>query len=105
MYIHIYSYTHTVNSKLNLGGIHRGLVFTTPISDACVSRFDFRLVLEIAGWPSCFMKVQHCGGLSMVLLKRKDLLELLVKRREFCSGFGFLSRRNMTYRKAVESKV
>ena len=101
MYIYIYTYTHThthtVNSKLNLGGIRRGLMFTTPGSDVCVSRFEFRLVLEIAGWPSCFKKVRHCGGLSMVLLKLKDLLELLIKRREFCSGSGFLSRRDMTY--------
>ena len=40
--------------------------------------------------------VWHCGGLSMVLLQLKDSFELFVKRREFLSDSGFLSRRYVT---------
>ena len=39
----------------------------------------------------------------MVLLQLKDPLEPFMKSREFLHGFGFLSRRDMTY--AVESDV
>ena len=34
-----------------------------------------------AGWPGGYVKVQRCGGLSMVLLQLKDPLELFGKRR------------------------
>ena len=39
----------------------------------------------------------------MVLLQLKDTLELFVKRREFLTGSGFLSRHDMTL--VVESDV
>ena len=52
-----------------LMGIRCGLVVTMPGSQA--------------GWPSRYINVWHCGGVSMVLLQLKDPLELFVKRKEF----------------------
>ena len=37
-----------------------------------------------------------CVGLLIIHLQLKDLLEVFVKRREFLTGSGFLSRRDMT---------
>ena len=48
------------------------------------------------GWPGRYKNVRRCGGLPMVFLLLKDPLELLVKSREFLSGYGFRSRRDMT---------
>ena len=47
----------------------------------------------VAGWPGRFINVRGCGGMSMLLLKLRDTLELLVKgegRRECFPGSGFL---------------
>ena len=49
-----------------------------------------------AGWPGRSINEWRCGGLSMVLLQLKDLLELFAKSRDFLPGSGFLSRRNIT---------
>ena len=59
----------------------------------------------LMGWPGCYMyiNVRHCGGLSMVLLPLKALLELFVKRMEFLPASGFLTRRDMT--QAVNGNV
>ena len=46
--------------------------------------------------PGRFIKVWHCGGLSVVLLQLKDPLQLIMKRKEFLPGSGFPSHRNMT---------
>ena len=46
--------------------------------------------------PGSYTNVQRCGELSMVPLQLKDKLELVVKRREFLPGSGFLSHRDMT---------
>ena len=56
-----------------------------------------------AGCPARYENVQHCRGLSLVLLQLKDSLELFVKRRDLLPGSGFLSRRDMTL--AVKSAV
>ena len=48
------------------------------------------------GRPGCYINVQRCGGLSMVLLKLEDPMELFMNRREFLSSSGFLFRHNMT---------
>ena len=48
-----------------------------------------------AGWPGRYINLRRCGGLSLVLMQRKDPLEL-VKSREFLTGSGFLSHRDMT---------
>ena len=39
----------------------------------------------LAGWPGRYINVQHCGGLSMVLLQLKHPLELFVKIGNFFS--------------------
>ena len=52
----------------------------------------------IARWPGRCINVRRCGGLPMLLLLLKDLVELLVKRREFLADSGFLHR-------SVESDV
>ena len=36
----------------------------------------------LLGWPGRYINVQHCGGLSTVLLQLKDPLELYVKSHE-----------------------
>ena len=61
-------------------GIHCGLVFMMPGSQAWVRMFKTLLDPQ-AGWPGCYINVRCCGGLSMVLLQLKDPLELFVKRR------------------------
>ena len=57
-------------------------------------RLSFYLDAQV-GWHGHYISVRRCGGLPMVLLQLKELLELFVKRREFLSGSGFLSRRDM----------
>ena len=54
----------------------------------------FVKIREFIPWPGCFINVQRCGDMSMVLLQ--DPLESFVKRREYLPGSGFLSHRGMT---------
>ena len=46
--------------------------------------------LSQVGWPGRYINVRHCGGMSIVLVQKKDPLELFKKSWEF------LSRRDMT---------
>ena len=74
---------------------------TIPGSQVCVRRFESPLDPQ-AGWPGRYINVQHCGGMSMVLLQLKDPQELFVKRRKFLPGSWFPSCDDMTYRKFSE---
>ena len=42
-------------------------------------------------------RLARCGGLSMALVQLKDSSELVVKRREFLLGSGFLACRDKTF--------
>ena len=50
----------------------------------------------LAGWYGHTINVWDCGGMSMVVLQLKDLLQLFVKREELFSFSRFLSCRDMT---------
>ena len=84
---------------LNLTGICRNIVVMMPGCKAQVCKFES----PQAGWHGRYINMQHCEGLSMVLLQLKDSLELFMKRREFLPGSVFLSICDMT--KAVEINV
>ena len=64
-------------------GIRSGLVVTKP-------GFPSVSLQVLVGFPS------GLACLSLVLLQLKDPFELFVKRREFVTGSGFLSCRNIT---------
>ena len=51
---------------------------------------------SLVGWPVRKINVQQCGGLSVVLLQLKDLLEVFVKKREFITSSKFLSYPDVT---------
>ena len=76
-----------------LWGICRGLVVTMPDS-----------LLDQGGLPGRYINMRRCGGLSIVFfLQMEDPLELLVKRRDYIPGSGFLSSRDIPV--VVESDV
>ena len=66
-----------------------------PGSQACVPSFESPLDVQ-TGWPSCYINVGRCGGMSIVGLPLKDPLQLFLKGMEFILVSGFLSRNDMT---------
>ena len=60
---------------------------TTPKRDFAGS--NLRWVPKITGWPGRSINVLHCGGLSMVPLRLKDLRNYLLREGNFSLVPGF----------------
>ena len=68
----------------------------TELSKTQVMHSILRWIPIIAGWPGRYINVRRCEGWAGALLQLKVTLELFAKRREFITGSGFLTRRDMT---------